>query len=232
MLVTRQRDSEKSHWSTSKYETLYHRSEASPRMSNNFDAPLSTQSDWQGQQYSYLPPGETSIYAQSYGHGTASGGNSESQAQPRSASEASSSMDIEPKTEPNTLSPPLSLRRGADPLGLRQQRPPSPIAEQSETQSDVYAQKTADSLKGDSVASADTPGLSLGSNPVITVSSAGQGPDLPVSQSGQEDQVPKQEDDDEVIDEDDMVDGDTEAALQQMTPAERTAARRKMKRFR
>lgn len=201
-------------------------------MSNNFDAPLSTQSDWQGQQYSYLPPGENSIYAQSYGHGTASGGNSESQAQPRSAAEASSSMDVEPKTEPNTLSPPLSLRRGADPLGLRQQRQPSPIVEQSETSGNVYAQKAAESLKEDSVASADTPGMSLGSNPVSSVSSAGQSAEVPASQSGNEDQVPKQEDDDEVIDEDDMVDGDTEAALQQMTPAERTAARRKMKRFR
>ncbi|KAL1881888.1 hypothetical protein Daus18300_000942 [Diaporthe australafricana] len=201
-------------------------------MSNNFDAPLSTQSDWQGQQYSYLPPGENAIYAQSYGHGTASGSTSESQAQPRSAAEASSSMDVEPKTEPDTLSPPLSLRRGADPLGLRQQRQPSPIAEQSETPGDVYASKAAESLKEDSVASADTPGMSLGSNPVSSVSSAGQGPELPVSQSGHDDQVTKQEDDDEVIDEDDMVDGDTEAALQQMTPAERTAARRKMKRFR
>ncbi|KAI3390994.1 hypothetical protein diail_8276 [Diaporthe ilicicola] len=201
-------------------------------MSNNFDAPLSTQPDWQGQQYSYLPPGENSIYAQSYGHGTASGGNSESQAQPRSAAETSSSMDVEPKTEPDTLSPPLSLRRGADPLGLRQQRQPSPIAEQSETPGDVYAQKAAESLKEDSVASADTPGMSLGSNPVSSVSSAAQGSELPASQSGHDDQVAKQEDDDEVIDEDDMVDGDTEAALQQMTPAERTAARRKMKRFR
>lgn len=201
-------------------------------MSNNFDAPLSTQSDWQGQQYSYLPPGESSIYAQSYGHGTGSGANSESQAQPRSAAETSSPMEVEPKPEPSTLSPPLSLRRGTDPLGLRQQRQPSPIAEQSETQGDAYAQKAAESLKEDSVASVDTPGMSLGSNPVSSVSSAGQGSELPTSQSGQEEQQPKQEDDDEVIDEDDMVDGDTEAALQQMTPAERTAARRKMKRFR
>lgn len=232
MLVSRQHDSEQNHWSMSKYETIYHKPSSSPRMSNNFDTPLSTQSEWHGQQYSFIPPGEGPIYAQSYSHGTASNGHSESQAQPRSAPDTSSAMDVEPKSGTSTLSPSLNQRRSTDALGLRHQRQQSPNAGHSAAQGELYAHKTSESTNEGSVGSMDTPSMSLGSNPVSSVSSAGQGPELPPSQSGNDEQSSKQEDDDEVIDEYDMAEGDGEAALQQMTPAERTAARRKMKRFR
>lgn len=216
----------------SKYETIYHKPGSSPRMSNNFDAPLSTQSEWHGQQYSFIPPGEGPLYAQSYSHDTPSNGHSTSQAHPRSAADTGEAMDVEPKSETSTLSPPSSRRRSTDSLGLRQQRQQSHTVEQSTTQGEPYAQKAAESTNEGSVASTDTSAMSLGSNPVSSVSSAGQGPELPPSQSGNDDQSTKQEDEDEVIDEYDMGEGDGEAALQQMTPAERTAARRKMKRFR
>ncbi|KUI71335.1 Homeobox-leucine zipper protein HDG11 [Cytospora mali] len=233
MLVSRQHDSEQNHWSMSKYETIHHKPASIPRMSNNFDTPLSTQSEWHGQQYSFIPPGENPIYAQSYSHGTSSNGHSESRTRPRSAIDAGSVMDVEPKSETSTLSPSLGQRRSIETMGLRQQREQSPTAEQSSVQGDPYAaQKAAESTNEGSVASTDTRGMSLGSNPVSSVSSAGQGPELPPSHSGNDEQPSKQEDDDEVIDEYDMAEGDGEAALQQMTPAERTAARRKMKRFR
>ena len=229
MLVTRQFDTEQNPWSISKYEANLHKSTTTPRMSNNFDTPLSTQSDWQG-QYSFLPPGDNTIFAQSFDHVSGSNDSSGSQAQPRSAA-ASDALDISPKTEHTTLRSPLSHRRSLDPLGLRQQRPPSPIPEQPEQPGDIYAQKSGGSVKDESLVSTDTPGLSLGSNPLSSVSSAGQGPDMPISQGGEEG-ISKTEEDDEVIDDDDMIEGEGELSTQPQTAAERTAARRKMKRFR
>lgn len=228
MLVSRQHDSEQNHWPVSKYETLYHKPASSPRMSHHYDAPLSTQSDWQGQQYSFLPPGENPIYAQSYDHGHTSSGNDGSQAQPRSAADASGAMDIDAKSDTNTLSPLLSHRRSDDPLGLRTHRQPSPILEQSENHGELYAQKAAESTNGGSVPSADAAAVS---NSLGSISSAGQSSELPPSQARSEEPVCKQEEDDDVIDDDDL-DGDGEGGTQEMTPAERTAARRKMKRFR
>lgn len=236
MLVSRQPDTEQNHWSMSKYETIFHKSTSSPRMSNSYDAPLSTQPDWQGQQYSFLPPGESTIFAQStYDHVANSNGTSQSPAKPRSADTNPDAMDIEPKTESTPpLNSPLGHRRNSlDPLGLRRKQP-SPIPEQQEPQGEYYSHKTSDSVKEESLNSADTPGLSmsLGSNPLSSVSSAGQGSDLPPSQSGNEDQLNKQDEDDEVIDDDDLIDGEGEGTGQPQTAAERTAARRKMKRFR
>lgn len=232
MLVSRQHDSVQNHWSMSKHETIYHKPASSPRMSNNFDAPLSTQSEWHGQQYSFIPPGEHPIYGHSYSHGAASNGHSDSRARPRSAVDTGNAMDVDPKTETSTMVHSLSHRRSADAMSLRRQRERSPAGENQAAHGESYAQKAAESTHEGSVASRDGRGMSLGSNPVSSVSSAGQGPELPLSQTGNDEQSSKQEDDDEVIDEYDMAEGDGEAALQQMTPAERTAARRKMKRFR
>lgn len=228
MLVSRQHDSEQNHWSVSKYETLYHKPASSPRMSHHYDAPLSTQPDWQGQQYSFLPPGDNSIYPQSYNHGQAPNGNVGSQAEPRSAADASGAMDIDSKSDSNSLSPSLSQRRSDDPLGLRAHRQPSPIPEQSESQGEMYAQKAAESTNEGSVASATTAAASIA---VSSVSSAGQSSELPPIQARSEEPVCKQEEDDDVLDDDDM-DGDVDGITPEMTPAERTAARRKMKRFR
>lgn len=228
MLVSRQHDSEQNHWSVSKYETLYHKPASSPRMSHHYDTPLSTQSDWQGQQYSFLPSGDNHIYSQSYDHGQAPNGSVGSQAQPRSAADASAVMDIDSKSESNSLSPSLSHRRSDDPLGLRAHRQPSPIPEQSENQGEMYAQKAAESTTEGSTASANTAATSIA---VSSVSSASQSSELPPVQARSEDPVCKQEEDEDVLDDDDM-DGDVEGITPEMTPAERTAARRKMKRFR
>lgn len=231
MLASRQHDPEQQHWSMSKYETIHHKPASSTRMSNNFDAPLSTQSEWHGQPYSFIPPGGNPIYAQSCSHGTASNGHSAPQAQPRSVADTGGAMDIEPKTKTRALSPPSSQRRSAGDLGSRQRKQQSPAAGTSAAQGEPYSRKAAEPINKDPVASSDTPGMPLGSNTVSSVS-AGQGPELPHSHLGNDGQSSKQEDDDEVIEEYDMTEGDGEAALQQMTPAERTAARRKMKRFR
>ncbi|CAN8095384.1 unnamed protein product [Discula destructiva] len=230
MLVTRQHDSEQNSWSKSKYETPLHKPKSGSRMSHHYDTPLSTQPDWQGQQYSYLPSGDNSIYSQSYEHGPAPhGSDAGSQAQPRSAADASSAMDIDSKSDRNTQSPVLRQRRSEDSSALRTQRPLSPTAEHPENQGEMYAQKATESANEGSVTSADTAAMSMGSNPVSSVSSAGQNSELPNQTQG--DEHVKQEDEDDLLDDDDM-DGEGDGITAEMTPAERTAARRKMKRFR
>lgn len=229
MLVSRQHDSEQNHWSMSKYETLYHKPASSPRMSHHYDAPLSTQSDWQGQQYSFLPPG-VNPYTQSYGHGQPSSGSAGSQAQPRSAADASGAMDIDSKSDSTTMSPPLSHHRSADPLGLRAHRQPSPITEHPENRGEMYAQKAAESAHEGSLASADTGATSMTSNPIRSGSTTGPVPERSSSKARSDCTPCKQEEDDDLLDDEDMEgEGDS---THEMTPAERTAARRKMKRFR
>lgn len=233
MLVTRQCETEQNHWSVSKLETIFHKPSNSPRMSNNFETPLSTQSDWQG-QYSFLPPGDGSIFSQSYDHVTSSADNTDSQAQPRSAPAPGNPLEIDGhKSEGSSLSSPLGHRRSLDPLGLRQPKPPTPIQEQAETHGDQYAQKAAESVREESLVSTETQGLSLGSNPLSSVSSAGQGSEIPSGQPGNEAQGGVK-DEEEILDDEEMIegDGDGETPTQPQTAAERTAQRRKMKRFR
>lgn len=226
MLVTRHTPTEQNPWSKSKFETAFHKSAESLRMSNNFDAV--TQSDWQG-QYSFLPPGDNNIFSQSYEHVTSSSTeNADSQAQPRSAT-APNILEVEaPKSENSPLGHRL------DPLGLRQPKQPSPIPEHPENQGEQYAQKAAETVHEESLASTETPGMSLGSNPLSSVSSAGQGSEIAPSHTGNEGQIIVKDEDEEVVEDEEMIEGemDGEAQPQPQTAAERTAQRRKMKRFR
>ncbi|KAK3373631.1 hypothetical protein B0T24DRAFT_270924 [Lasiosphaeria ovina] len=226
MLVSRQSATEQSPWSISKFETTFHKSADSLRMSNNFDSV--TQSDWQG-QYSFLPPGDNNIFSQPYEHVTGSTDNADSQAQPRSVAASSNHLDMEaPKQEHSPLGNRL------DPLGLRQPKQQSPIPEHPGSQGDHYAQKSSDSVHEESLASTETPGMSLGSNPLSSVSSASQGPEGPTSHSANDAQTAVKEEDEDVLDDEEMVEGEPEgeAPTQPQTAAERTAQRRKMKRFR
>ncbi|KAK3326524.1 hypothetical protein B0H66DRAFT_163120 [Apodospora peruviana] len=225
MLVSRQNATEQNPWSISKFETTFHKSAESLRMSN-FD-PV-TQADWQG-QYSFLPPGESSLFSQPYEHVGSSTDNAESQAQPRSVTAPSNPLDlVTPKQEPS------SLEHRLDPLGLRQPKQPSPIPEQPESQGEQYAQKAAESVHEESLVSTEATGMSLGSNPLSSVSSTGQGPDIPLNHTSNEGQNAVKEEDEDVLDDEEMIEGDGEgeAHTQPQTAAERTAQRRKMKRFR
>lgn len=207
MLVSRQHDSEQNHWSMSKYETIYHKPASSPRMSHHYDAPLSTQPDWQGQQYSFLPPGENPTYPQTYGHGQPASGSVGGQAEPRTAADASGAMDLDAKSDANSLSPALSQRQQ-----------PSPNADKAQNQGELYAAKAAESAS-------EAPAVPADAKAARNRSASSPG------ERRSEDQVCKQEEEDDVIDDDDM-DGDVDGITAEMTPAERTAARRKMKRFR
>jgi hypothetical protein len=190
-------------------------------MSNNFDTV--TQSDWQG-QYSFLPPGDNTIFSQPYEHVTGSSENAEAQAQPRTV--------VAPSEGPKPEDSPLDHR--LDPLGLRQPKQPSPIPEQPENQGEQYPSKAPELAHEESSTSTETRGMSLGSNPLSSVSSAGQGSETAPSHSGNEGQAVIKEEDEEVVDDEDMIEGevDGDAQTQPQTAAERTAQRRKMKRFR
>ncbi|KAK4104724.1 hypothetical protein N658DRAFT_187646 [Parathielavia hyrcaniae] len=228
MLVTRHASTEQSPWSISKFETAFRKSAERSRMSNNFDTV--TQSDWQG-QYSFLPPGDSTVFAQPYGHVTSSTETAELQAQPRTVAV--------PKDGPRAEASPLGPR--LDPLGLRPPKQPSPIPEQPETHQEPYPPQyppppeSAKLAHEESSIAIETPGVSLASNPLNSVSSAGQSAEAAPSHSGNEGPAAAiKEEDEEVLEDEEMVEveaeGETQA--QPQTAAERTAQRRKMKRFR
>ncbi|CAI4210496.1 unnamed protein product [Parascedosporium putredinis] len=190
MLVSRHSDTEQSHWSFSKFETTYQKPTSSPRMSNHFDAPLSTQSDWQG-QYSYLPPSENNIFSQPF---ESSNDSSEtSQARAAANGTTNGSVDMSQKDGPTVG---LDHRRALDPLGLRSAKPPTPL---------------------------------LSTRTVI--SKINTGVDGQPARPGSAEAAAQKDDDDDLVDDDDM--GVAEGPDgQPQTAAERTAQRRKMKRFR
>ena len=220
MIITRHLDTEQSNWSYSKLGTPFHKPPASPpRMSNHIDTPFSTQPDWQG-QYSYLPPGDSNIFSQ---HFEQSNDSSEAPP-PRSTGSGGGPLDMKEPHSP--------LRHRLDPLGLRQAKQPSPIPDRPDASGEAYAAKAAESVQAESLVSTDASTLSMASNSLSSVSSAGQAPEIPASHARNEGDAPKQEDEDEVVDDEDMVDGEGEASSQPQSAAERTAQRRKMKRFR
>ncbi|KAL0943988.1 Homeobox-leucine zipper protein HDG11 [Colletotrichum truncatum] len=218
MLVTRQFDTtEQSHWSYSKFETSLHKPPTTPpRMSNQFETPLPTPPEWQGQQYSYLPASEGNVFSQAYETGNDA-------SEPRTT-------DIQTKQEPNTGA---DNRGPADPLGLRQVKQPTPEDEpevqqqqqqtpQEKRQESV--EKTVEPVAQDNMASTETQSVTMASNP-----SPASG-DMPSIQIDNDDGSLSKDEDDDVLDDDDMLDDGEGGAPQ--TAAERTAARRKMKRFR
>ena len=208
MIVTRQPDSEHSHWS-SKYGTIY----TTPRMSN-FASPLTTQPGWQG-HYSFMPPGETNIFAQPLEQASqATNNNSNASAERRPASADNARGAEQPKTSP--VVPIMNHSRSMDPLGLRAPKVESPTLEQSEPR-EPYGVKSESAMDG------PLPSI---------VASPPQESDAADNRNGNEDlTLGKDEDDDVLDDEDDMMEGEDGASHPQ-TAAERTAARRKMKRFR
>lgn len=224
MLVSRLSDTEQSNWSYTKFETTYQKPTSSPRMSNHFDTPLSTPSDWQG-QYSYLPPGESSIFSQPFE--SANDGAEASRARPASNGTACERADLSSKKSNAS-----DQKRALDPLGIRSAKPPTPVAEHPEPQhSDPIAPKTEDSGPDESLGSVEAPTLPMPPKALHAVRSAGQ---LQGSQSLPPINVERKEEEDELLEDEDMR-GAGEAAddnVQPQTAAERIAQRRKMKRFR
>ena len=225
MLVSRQAATEQNPWAINKFETAFHKPADSLRMST-FDQV--SQSDWHG-QYSFLPPTDTtSLFSQSYEHVSSSADNTDSQAQPRTTAPASAPELDTLKQEPQS---PLGHR--LDPLGLRQPKQPSPIAEQAEDQAEQYAQKASESAQGESLGTTEASGgLSLGPSGISMPTATAQAPELPPISLINDTQSAIKEEDEDVLDDEDMVEVDGDQPTQAQTVAERTAQRRKMKRFR
>lgn len=227
MLVTRQPDSESSHWS-SKYQTLLHKP-TNPRMSN-FEGPLPSQPEWQG-HYSYLPPGEPNLFAQPFQQASSNNGSNASAALPSPTTvtnAAATAGETANRSGSATVSSPGGQAHAGNGQSLSTPKVESPTHEASE------AQAMANGIKRESVQDE----LSVSAAPAgpANMNGPSSAPSADrtreISQE-QDDTVMSKEEDDDLVDDDDMLDieGDGESS-RPMTAAERTAARRKMKRFR
>ncbi|KAF4625798.1 hypothetical protein G7Y89_g12361 [Cudoniella acicularis] len=211
MLVTRQCDTGRNTWTSSKLEAIY-RNPASPRMSN-FE-PLPTQPDWREQQYSGFPlPGENGLLQPPFEQ-RPSPSTSESNQTPQQSS----------------ARPSLEHRHSLGPL--RQDSQPTPVIERPDSAPGDSGQQ-GDPARNDSLVSTESTALSLGSlgsNPLSSASSApAQQPTVANNEGGDPPGEIKDEEDEEE-DDDEMLDAEEGAPPQ--TAAERRAERRKMKRFR
>ncbi|RYO80350.1 hypothetical protein DL766_007794 [Monosporascus sp. MC13-8B] len=227
MLVTRQCESEQHPWS-SRFEALFSKA-TSPRMSS-FNGPLSTQPDWHG-HYSFLPPGETNIFPQSFEPIPGSSTNSNATVQQRLASAQEDAPDAQNRSSLSGLASDTGHSRPLDPLGLRQPKAESPTQKSAETRDSTYSIK-AEPPQDDSLASTDAPELARGPNPRESDIAVERGQAISTDQGGNENAVVEKEEDDDVLEDDEMVEAEGEQPSQPQTAAERTAARRKMKRFR
>lgn len=209
MLVTRQFDTGRNTWSSSKLGSANF---ASPRMAN-FEA-LPPQPDWREQYSSYQLPGENGIVHQNYEH---------------SASSSTNNGQPQPIARPT-----LEHRHTLGPL--RPEGPPTPIIERRDSAPGDCGQPAANRIRDEPMVSPESAPLSLGSNPLSSASSAPQQQQQVAGELANEDGgallSPKDEEDDDVDDDDDMLDAEDGASSTPQTAAERRAERRKMKRFR
>lgn len=211
MLVTRQCDTGRNTWSSSKLGSANF---ASPRMAN-FET-LPPQPDWREQYSPYQISGENGVVNQTYEHSASSNAtNGQQQAIAR---------------------PTLEHRHTLGPL--RPEGPPTPIIERPDSAPGDCGQPAANRARNGSMVSTESAPLSIVSiatNP-LSASSAAQQQQQGVGALVNEDAgallSPKEEDDDDVDDDDDMLDTEDGSSSTPQTAAERRAERRKMKRFR
>jgi len=205
---------------------------------SSYEGSLSTQPDWQG-HYSFLPPGESSIFGQSFEQASSSGNDNEVASQQRSSSARNNSLDTHGQNSSSSLSSPTSHHRALDPLGLRQPKAEPTNQEQPAVSATAYTIKS-ETVQEEPFTSTEATQLALEPNSSTSAPSAEQNRRISLSIGGNEETSVGKEEDDEVLDDDDMVEGDgdgegegeDETPNQPQTAAERTAARRKMKRFR
>jgi hypothetical protein len=236
MLVTRRFETEQNHWS-SKFKAAFDKP-TSPRMSS-YDGPLSTQPDWQG-HYSFLPPVESNIFGQSFEHASSSTNDIDVASQHRSSNAQNATPDPHSQTSSGTLSSPASHGRALDPLGLREPKTEPAAQDQSSLSGTNYAIKTENVHEEPLTSSTETTQLSVETNRPVSVPPVQHNDHSRPAVGGTEKVIVEKDEDDEVIEDDDMIEGDgdlegdgeDEMPSHPQTAAERTAARRKMKRFR
>ncbi|CCT66064.1 uncharacterized protein FFUJ_03059 [Fusarium fujikuroi IMI 58289] len=218
MLVTRQYETEHSRWPFSRYEASL--TSTSPRMSNPYDVnvELPAPSSWQAHN-------STTSH---------SGSGPAQQHQPTNEASRLSLMRHPAENRGNALG--IHMRPGATQMysppfqTIDRGRMSLPGPRDSVLQNDSYGMKpsTADMEDMINLGLIGTPKTATNST---FVPPSRQTNDLSSTQSSQRARIdsPQDEEEDD-LDDDDMLDGDGEHSAQ--TPAERAAARRKMKRFR
>jgi hypothetical protein len=214
MLVTRQCDTGRKTWSSSKLEALYPNA-ASPRMSN-FE-PLSTLPDWREQYSPFSLSSENGLLQPSF--------------QPPPTPNVSETSQNQ---QQGVGRPQLEHRHSLGPQ--RQDTQTASTLERSDFTPVDYRSQINNLTRDDSLVSTESTALSLGSigsNPLSSASSA------PVQQgtlanNGEDDaQIALKEEEDDEDDENDMLDAEEgSSSIVPQTAAERRAERRKMKRFR
>ncbi|KAI0400604.1 hypothetical protein F4802DRAFT_610014 [Xylaria palmicola] len=235
MLVTRRFETDPTHWS-SKFKTAFQTS-TGPRMSS-YDGSLSTQPDWQG-HYSFLPPAEGNIFGQPFEQASSSSSDNVVASQHRSSSTQDTILDARGPTSSSTLGSPTNHHRALDPLGLRQPKSEPVTQEQPGASGTAYSVKV-ETVHEEALTSAEATQLDIEPSPSISAPPAEDGVHASLSVGGAEDIVMGKEEDEEAVDDADMIEGEgdvegegeDETPSQPQTAAERTAARRKMKRFR
>lgn len=217
MLATRQCDTGRNTWTSSKLEALYP-SSASPRMSN-FE-PLPTQPDWREQYPAFSLPSENGLLPTSFEQGN--------------ASNEPESRCTQPQNSTRPGGPQLEHRHSLGPL--RQEVPQSSSnIERPDSAPPGDSGRQANPGRDDSLVSTESTALSLaslGSNPLSSASSA---PAQQITLANNEGdasgiQGEDKDEEEELEDDDEMLDAEDGAPPQ--TAAERRAERRKMKRFR
>lgn len=235
MLVTRRFETEQNHWS-SKFKATFDKPK-SPRMSS-YDGSLSTQPDWQG-HYSFLPPVESNIFGQSFEQASSSTNDIDVASQQRSSNSQHDTSDPHSQPSPGTLSSLTSHGRALDPLGLRQPKTEPASQDQSSLSGTTYAIKTENDHEEPLTAAGNTQ-VAVKSNRPVSGSPIEQNDRSSLVAGDTEKPIVGKDEDDEIIEDDEMIegegelegDGEDEISSHPQTAAERTAARRKMKRFR
>lgn len=213
MLVTRQCETGRNTWSSSKLGSVF-QNPGSPRMSN-FEA-LPPQPDWREQYSAYPVSGQNGLLHQNFEQST-----------------SSNLADSTPTQEQSSARPTLEHRHTLGPIG--QEPESAPVIERPDSAPGDCGQTGANAIRDESQVSTESASISMGSiasNPLSSASSAPaqQGP--LVNEDRDILLEPKEEDDD-YDDDDDMLDAeDVPASGTPQTAAERRAERRKMKRFR
>lgn len=218
MIVTRQYETEHSRWPFSRYESS--RNPTSPRMSNhyNVNVELPAPSTWQG--YSSSTPRDNSGLAQPYA----------------SRNEGSQPSQMRQPTEDRGNALGIHMRSGtahgytshlqtADQGGI-----PLSVQRLSNLRNDSYGTKLSTSGRENAIFSqSENPPHAATTSTFVPPNR--QASEISSNQSSQAGRLtsPQDEEEDD-LDDEDMVDGEGENSS--LTPAERAAARRKMKRFR
>ena len=213
MLVTRQCDTGRNTWSSSKLEAIYQNA-ASPRMSN-FE-PLPTQPDWREQYSGFSLSGDNGLLQPPFEQATSSNVADNIQDQHQSGAR-----------------PQLEHRRS---LGsLRQDGQPTSIIERPDSAPGDCSHQVSNPTRDDSLVSTESTAISLGSfgsNPLSSASNAPTQQGTLANNGGGGNEGDVKDEDDELEDDDEILDPEPEEEAAQQTAAERRAERRKMKRFR